>query len=172
MPQGSRFSHERVLIVLLLAGMTLLGGAMGYALGYFHGVSAPRLAEAVHDLSIPAIEAREERTRRAGIRRTTRRLASVQAEAFTETGVFVDLEETRLDNGWAVRVYTGWYTPGTFDYRGERYWAATVRDQDSPPGEFCAVAVNRDALYFAGVRLRRTERVRCSWDLANWLNTR
>jgi hypothetical protein len=153
---------ERALRILLVAMAALMAGIGGYVFGFASGRSAERTLEAAQDLIVPAEDVRRERIRRDGIRSMTQQVAGLQSRSHDEGAGLVTLDSLPLQTD-------GYVLEETTDY-WRSYSVVVVRDMRSPHGEVCAVSLNREPAYAAGILLRRAGRVRCSWDLATRVN--
>lgn len=155
--------------LLLLGAAVAVSLGLGYGAGRASGLSAARIGEATSDVLVPASDGLRTRNRRASIRSETLDLAARQLEAYARDSVFTELGLERGDHIFVVEDRVG----HVFRYnhrRHESVWMAVVRHRDSPIGEVCAVALNREPAYLGGVPLPREGRVRCSWDLATRIN--
>jgi len=158
---------RRALVAVGVAVLISLG--VGYGAGRASGLSGARVGEAASDALVPVSDGMRTRSRRESIRSETRALATRQLEAYARDSVFTDLGIERGDHLFVVEDRVDDF----FRYNHGRHdtaWMAVVRHRDSPIGEVCAVALNREPAYLGGIPLRREGRVRCSWDLATRIN--
>lgn len=161
---------ERNLRIVLVAITLVVGSVGGYLFGFATARSAERSLEAVHDLLVPVDDLRRERVRRDGIRGLTATVADLQSDFFEANERYASLDSIPVaTEGYVLEVHPH---PGWYGYRlgNDIYWSVVVRHLESPHGEVCAVALDREPVYTAGILLKREGRVRCSWDLATRLN--
>jgi hypothetical protein len=160
---------ERTLRVLLVVLSVAVGGVGGYVYGFGSGRTAVRGYEVAQDLVTPANDLRSDRMRRDGVRRVTRELAEFQARFHAERGRYAGWDSIPVPtNGYTLdkrALVIDWRPPEQW-----QYWGTIVRDERIPRGEHCAVILGKEPAYVGGIVLRRSGRVRCSWDLATRIN--
>lgn len=155
---------------LVIGASIILGAIGGYYAGFASARSASRSVEAAQDLLDPAAGYRDQRIRREGIRSELRTIMERQARSYDEHGTFVAMDSIPWDTErYLVEVVERPFVSWPRD-QWDVSWMAVARHEASPIGEVCAVAVNVEPAYLAGVPLRRAGRVRCSWDFSTWLN--
>lgn len=118
---------------------------------------------------MPAADGLRTRDRRSAIRAETESWVERQRSDYARDSVFTDVD---LGRGRGLFVVEDQVADVYRHNYGRRIstWTAVVRHRDSPIGESCAVALNREPAYLNGVPLYREGRVRCSWDLATRFN--
>jgi hypothetical protein len=161
---------DRRTAIIVLACVLVSAGLATYVLGPDPLRPAARVAEAAGDALVPATDAYRERARREAIRSELSRLVELQTAALPARGDFLPDDELQRDP-FVLNVVSG---RGSIVQRreghSEPWWIGVLSHETSPLGEACAVALNREPTYAAGIPLKRSGRVRCSWDLATWLN--
>ena len=163
---------EKTRWVAIVAASFVGVGLGAYYLGFAQSRSASRSLEAAEDLLVPVDDLRRTRVRREGIRDKLERLMERQTAGHVPLTPYLPLDSMAADTvGYIVEVVeTGFCPQTTGGCTPDYQWMAIARDRESAIGERCAVALNREPTYLAGIPLKREGRVRCSWDLATRIN--
>ena len=154
---------ERSLAVLVAVVAVVTAAVGGYVFGLDSGRSTARTVEAAQDLIVPVEDVRRDRIRRDAIRQKTVEIADYQSAFGRVNG--------RYARGDALGIPTdGYHLEWTYSDDLAAGWVASVKHDESPHGEACAVAIGREPAHAAGIPLLRMGRVRCTWDLATRIN--
>jgi hypothetical protein len=166
-------ANKKPLIILVVATAIIGAAVGGYYLGAMPARSAARSLEAAQDMLVPVDDMRRTRVRREAIRATLAQIVSQQESAFAGSKRYLPRDSLSYDHdAFVLEAYETTYCPYRPDDRCllEGHWFAIARHAGSPAGEICAVSLNKEPAYLAGIRLKRQGRIRCNWDLATRLN--
>jgi hypothetical protein len=156
--------------VVVFTATVMATALCSYYFGFAVGRGTFRGAEAAEDVLVPLDDVRRTRLRREGIREMLGELAAAQVAAHQPENPYLPIEDLSFDSDrYVVEGYHKQYLLPYGD-KLEHAWIAVARDRTSPMGEVCAVALNFEPVYAAGIRLKRQGKVRCAWDMATRLN--
>lgn len=163
---------DRRTTIIVLASVLVSAGLAIYLFGPDPRGPAGQVAAAASDALLPATDLHSKRERRRAIRTELARLVDVQTAALATDSAFkTDSVLTSDASGFRLEAMTGVDT-GTPIRRlpAHPWWVGVLTHTESPGGEACAVAINREPAYAAGIPLKQAGRIRCSWDLATRVN--
>jgi len=159
--------------IVILSAILASGVAGALLLGPDPRRPAAQVVGAAQDALVPVAVMHDERTRHDAIRSELSRLASLQLAAIEDEGEPIGFEDLPgIPERFRLQVIDG--APLTAGIvrtdRSPPRWIGVLTHDESPPGEACAVSINTEPAYASGIVLRRSGRIRCSWDLATRLN--
>lgn len=163
--------HRRTTLIVLGSVLVSAGLAV-FLFGLDPREPAAQVAAAASDALFPATERHSKRERRRAIRSELETLADLQEAALEADRGFRSVEELPdMPPGLHLEVKEGVDAGSIIRSLPARpWWIGVLTHERSPAGEACAVTVNREPAYAAGIPLKQSGRVRCSWDLATHLN--